>query len=519
MLQIYCGVTFLIAAGGHYPKMNKNGLSKENVVKRRVTSLPKTNADEVGENKTGFNSLGCPVDNELNVRGSKQEARYLSAMSSDLIKNNAIDPGFYCKYDVKRGLRNSNGTGVVVGLTRVGEVRGYKTNEKNEKVAIEGKLYYRGIDVEDLVKNCIHENRFGYEEASYLLLFGSLPTKDQLCDFSATLAARRELPTGLSREMILCSASNNFINKLARKVIALNTYDDNANDASISKVLPHSIDLIGYFPTLIAYGFQAKRSHYHNESLHLHYPAPDRSTAENILRMIRPTGEYSDLEAKILDLCMILHAEHGGGNNSSFTTHLVSSSGTDTYSVIAAAVGSLKGPKHGGANIEVLGMMQDLKENVKDITNEKEVEQYLLRLLRGEVFDHSGLIYGLGHAVYTLSDPRATLLKGLAKKLAAEQGLMDEFMVYDFIETRGSELFREVKGISKPMPANVDLYSGFVYRALNIPMDIATPLFAASRISGWCAHRIEELVSGGKLMRPAYINVQEKQSYIPITER
>ncbi|MDD3349688.1 MAG: citrate synthase, partial [Eubacteriales bacterium] len=329
----------------------------------------------------------------------------------------------------------------------------------------------------------------------------------------------RELPMGFARDMILVAPSNNVMNKLARSVLALYSYDENADDVSIPNVLRQSIDLIGYFPSLIAYGFQAKRAHYHNESLHLHYPAPDRSTAENILRMIRPTGEYSDLEAKILDLCMILHAEHGGGNNSSFTTHLVSSSGTDTYSAISAAVGSLKGPKHGGANVEVLGMMEDLKGNVKDITNEKEVEKYLLRLLKGEAFDRSGLIYGLGHAVYTLSDPRATLLKDLAKKLATEQGLLDEFMVYDYIENRGSELFREVKGISKPFPANVDLYSGFVYSALNIPMDIATPLFAASRIAGWCAHRIEELVAGGKLMRPAYINVQPKQSYVPIIER
>lgn len=487
-----------------------NDKCREPIIKRLHNSTAKS---QDGKNSNTFNSNG------LRIRGSKQEVDFVSTMAAELEKNNAIDSSNYKKYDVKRGLRNANGTGVAVGLTKVGDVRGYKTNENNEKISIEGKLYYRGIDVEDLVKNAILENRFGYEEASYLLLFGELPNKKQLDAYTATLSARRELPTGFPRDMILVAPSKSVMNKLARSVLALYSYDDKADDISIPNVLRQSIDLIGYFPTLIAYGFQAKRSHFHNESLHLHYPAPDKSTAENILRMIRPTGEYTDLEAKILDLCMILHAEHGGGNNSTFTTHLITSTGTDTYSAIAAAVGSLKGPKHGGANVEVLGMIEDLKANVKDITNHKEVEKYLISLLKGKAFDRSGLIYGLGHAVYTLSDPRATLLKGMAKKLAEDEGLLDDFMLYDYIEKRGSELFREIKGTDKPIPANVDLYSGFVYSALNIPIDIATPVFAASRISGWCAHRIEELVAGGKLMRPAYINVQEKREYIPITDR
>lgn len=451
-------------------------------------------------------------------RGSKQEKTFVETMSTHLIQNNQIDGSFYRTYDVKRGLRNANGTGVVVGLTKVGEVCGYKT-EDGQKMAIPGQLFYRGIDVKDIVKNITEEKRFGYEETSYLLLFGELPTKQQLEEYKATLGARRELPTGFARDMILVAPSNNVMNKLARSVLALYSYDDKADDLSVSNVLRQSIDLIGYFPSLIAYGYQAKRAHYHNESLHLHYPDPEISTAENILRMIRPTGEYTDLEAKSLDLSMILHAEHGGGNNSTFTTHLVSSSGTDTYSAIAAAVGSLKGPKHGGANVEVIGMMQDLKSKVKDLTNLKEVEKYLIRLLKGEAFDRSGLIYGLGHAVYTISDPRAELLKGMAKQLAEDAGMLDEFMVYDFIEKRGPELFREFKGVDKNMPANVDLYSGFVYSALNIPLDIATPVFAASRISGWCAHRIEELVAGGRIMRPAYINVQEKRDYIPVLDR
>lgn len=451
--------------------------------------------------------------------GFEQEASFVSVMAKHLSENNVIESQFYSKYDVKRGLRNANGTGVVVGLTKVGDVVGYTTNENNEKVPIDGKLYYRGIDVEEIVKSVVEDNRFGYEEVSYLLMFGELPNKNQLDSYKAALGARRELPHGFARDMILVAPSNNVMNKLARSVLALYSYDDNADDLSIPNVLRQSIDLIGYFPSLIAYGYQAKRTYYNNESLHLHYPDPEKTTAENILRMIRPTGEYTELEAKSLDLSMILHAEHGGGNNSTFTTHVVSSTGTDTYSAIAAAVGSLKGPKHGGANVEVLGMINDLKANVKDITNYKEVENYLIRLLKGEAFDRSGLIYGLGHAVYTVSDPRAVLLKSMAKKLAEDAGLIDDFMLYDFIEKRGPQLFKEVKGVQRPMPANVDLYSGFVYSALNIPIDIATPVFAASRISGWCAHRIEELVAGGKIMRPAYINVQQHKPYIPLDKR
>ena len=453
------------------------------------------------------------------MRKYKTGKDFIDAMSVKLIDNNHIDSELYKKYDVKRGLRNANGTGVVVGMTRVGEVIGYTTNERDEKVPIEGKLFYRGIDLHDLVENVIKEDRFGYEEASYLLLFGDLPNRAQLDAYRSKLAARRSLPDGFPRDMILVAPSNNVMNKLARSVLALYSYDDSADDLSISNVLRQSIDLIGYFPSLIAYGFQAKRSHYNNESLHLHRPDPEKSTAENILRMIRPTGEYSDIEAKTLDLSMILHAEHGGGNNSTFVTHVVTSTGTDTYSAIAAAVGSLKGPRHGGANVEVIGMINDLRSNVKDITNHKEVEKYLIKLLKGEAFDGTGLIYGLGHAVYTLSDPRAVLLKRMAKKLAEEQGLMDDFMLYDFIENQGATLYKEIKGVARPMPANVDLYSGFVYSALNIPLDIATPVFAASRISGWCAHRLEEMVAGGKIVRPAYINSQPKKKYVPISER
>lgn len=460
------------------------------------------------------------VENSTNlIKNEDIEASFVNEMSQRLASNNNIDSSLYSKYDVKRGLRDANGAGVVVGLTKIGDVQGYEVNEKKEKVAVDGKLFYRGIDVEDIVNSCLADNRFGYEETSYLLLFGELPDKKKLDEFSAVLGAKRDLPTGFARDMILTAPSRNVMNKLARSVLALYSYDDNPDDVSVSNVLRQSLNLIGYFPSLIAYGYQAKRAYFNNESLHLHNPGAELSTAENILRMMRPTGEYTPLEANLLDLSMILHAEHGGGNNSSFTTHLVSSTGTDTYSAIAAAVSSLKGPKHGGANVEVLQMMANLKENVKDITNFAEVEDHLVRILRGEANDRSGLIYGLGHAVYTISDPRATLLKGMAKKLAEAKGLMDEFMLYDFIEKRAPGLFQEVKGTKNPMPANVDLYSGFVYNALDIPVDIATPIFAASRLSGWCAHRIEELVAGGRIMRPAYKCVQPLKEYTPLKDR
>lgn len=447
------------------------------------------------------------------------EQSFIQSMSAQLTENNKIDHALYGKYHVKRGLRNANGAGVVVGLTKIGDVVGYEINEKNEKVPIPGKLYYRGIDVEELVNNCLAENRFGYEETSYLLLLGQLPSEAQLSAFRQLLANRRELPVGFARDMILVAPSRSSMNKLARSVLALYSYDPDPENLDVGNVLRQSINLIGYFPTLIAYAFQAKRSFFDGESLHLHYPRPEMSTAENILRMLRPTGEYTDLEAKLLDLCMILHAEHGGGNNSTFTTHLVTSTGTDTYSAIAAAVGSLKGPKHGGANLEVLDMMADIKANVKDITDEKEVEQYLIKILKGEANDGTGLIYGLGHAVYTVSDPRAVLLKKMARKLAESEGLLDDFMLYDLIERRAPQLFCQIKGVEKPMTANVDLYSGFVYSALDIPIDISTPVFAASRISGWCAHRIEELVAGGRIMRPAYQTVQPLRHYAPLKDR
>jgi len=447
------------------------------------------------------------------------EDAFITQMAGKISATDNIDNDLYIKYDVKRGLRNANGTGVVVGLTRIGEVIGYEISEKKEKLPVEGKLFYRGFGIDDIVTSCINENRFGFEETTYLLLFGELPTQTQLKDFQILLGSKRELPIGFARDMILTAPSVSIMNKLARSVLALYSYDTSPEDTSVQNVLRQSIALIGYFPSLIAYGYQAKQAYFDNQSLHLHYPIAELSTAENILRMIRANGEYTDLEAKLLDICLTLHAEHGGGNNSTFTTHLISSSGTDTYSAISAAVGSLKGPKHGGANIAVIEMMADLKRNVKDITDYNEVKKYLIKVLKGEANDGTGLIYGLGHAIYTLSDPRAVVLKDMAKKLAADKNLVDEFMLCDFIEKSGSDLYEEVTGIRKPMPANVDLYSGFVYNALNIPADIATPLFATARLSGWCAHRLEEIVSGKKLMRPAYNCVQPHLDYVPMDIR
>ncbi|MCI5535568.1 MAG: citrate/2-methylcitrate synthase [Lentihominibacter sp.] len=444
---------------------------------------------------------------------------FLDNSANIVTANDKIDPDLYIKNNVKRGLRNSNGTGVVVGLTKIGGVRGYDVDDDGNKIPIEGQLFYRGYSIEDIVNNCIKENRFGFEEITFLLIFGSLPSKTELEAFKKVLGSRRELPQGFARDMILTAPSNNIMNKLARSVLALYCYDSNPDDTSVSNVIRQSIELIGYFPALIAYAYQAKCSFYDNMSLHLHTPVPELSTSENILRMIRPNGEYTDIEAKLLDLSMILHAEHGGGNNSAFTTHLVSSTGTDTYSAISAAIGSLKGPKHGGANIAVINMMADIKEHVPDFNNRGKLDDYLVKLLRKQAGDRSGLVYGMGHAIYTLSDPRAKVLKSMAKKLADSKNLVDDFLLCDYIEKRVPQLKAEITGVDKPMPANVDLYSGFVYDALNIPTTIATPLFATARLSGWCAHRIEELVAGGKLMRPAYNSVQPVQEYVPIDKR
>jgi citrate synthase len=443
----------------------------------------------------------------------------LTKLSDVLLKNNQIDPSYFNRYDVKRGLRNNDGTGVLVGLTQIGDVHGYIVDEK-EKVPVEGRLRYRGIDVADLVDGFLKEKRLGFEETVYLLLFGQLPRADELSDFRKLLAEERVLPDGFTEDMILTAPSSNIMNKLARSVLAAYSYDDNAEDSSVENILRQSIKLIAQFPVFAAYAFQAKQHYYENETLFIHSPDPELSTAENLLRLIRNDGKFTALEAELLDLALVLHAEHGGGNNSAFTIHVVSSSDTDTYSAVAAAVGSLKGSKHGGANIKVRNMMEDIKKNVSEWGDEDEVAQYLEKIIRKEAYDRSGLVYGMGHAVYTHSDPRAVLLKGKAKDLAAEKKLVDEFELYKLVERLTPQIFSRVKGSDKIISANVDFYSGFVYDMLDIPKDLYTPIFAVARIAGWCAHRIEEIINGGRIMRPAYKHIRTVQrDYVPLVDR
>lgn len=436
----------------------------------------------------------------------------------ELLKKRKIDPELYEKYNVKRGLRNNNGTGVLVGLTEVGDVHSYVT-EDGVKRSVEGELSYRGYDVNDLVNNAELENRFGFEETCYLLLFGELPSKEMLKDFNELLGSFRALPYGFTEDMILKAPSKDIMNKLTRAVLATYSYDINPDSTDIDNVLRQCIELIARFPTMVAYGYQAKIHYHDNESLYIHNPQPHLSTAENILHMVRPDSKYTKAEAELLDVALMIHAEHGGGNNSTFIVNVASSTGTDTYSAIAAAIGSLKGPLHGGANAMVLEMMDDIKENVKDWADEVEIATYIEKILRKEAFDGSGLIYGMGHAVYTLSDPRAILLKKKAIELAKEKGMDDEFNLYDSIERLTPGVFAKVRGEEKEMCANVDMYSGFVYNMLNIPPELHTPIFAISRIAGWCAHRVEELISGGKIIRPAYKNISDKREYIKMENR
>lgn len=433
-------------------------------------------------------------------------------------KNNFIKPEIYNMFNIKRGLRNSNGTGVKVGLTKVGYVQGYKL-ECNEKRAVEGELFYRGIKLTDIVKGFQKQNRYGFEESVYLLLFGELPTKERLDEFNELLDDWRKLPTSFTENMILKIPSKDIMNKLQRSILVLYSHDDNPDDIGVKNLLMQSIKLIARFPTIISYGYQAKAHYFDNKSLFIHCPQRGLGTAENILFMTRPDNKYTKTEAEILDLCLVIHAEHGGGNNSAFTTHVVSSSGTDTYSAIAAAVGALKGPKHGGANIKVREMILDIKENATNWKDKGIVKDYLLKILRKEAFNREGLIYGMGHAVYTKSDPRAVLLKNKALELAIEKDSIDEFNLYKNIEEMTIEIFKELKGQDTLICANVDLYSGFVYEMLNIPQELYTPLFAAARLPGWCAHRIEQIVSDKKILRPAYAIIDIDSDYIPMDER
>ena len=448
----------------------------------------------------------------------KDEKSIIKKFERLAIHNDPINPELYVKYDVKRGLRNANGTGVLVGLTRIGDVVGYEIKD-GQKVAIPGRLIYRGYNVEDLVHDAENQKQFGYEQCAYLLLFGELPTQEKLDKFKEFLGENRILPAGFTEDMIMKAPSQDIMNKMARSVLASYSYDDNPEDRSIGNLIKQSIQLIARFSTFAAYGYQAKRRYFDDKSMFIHNPKADLSTAESFLRLIRADKQYTRLEAEILDLALILHAEHGGGNNSSLTVHVVSSADTDTYSAIAAAVGSLKGRRHGGANIRVVEMMDDIKANVKDWSSEKEVSDYIRKIATKEAFDKSGLVYGMGHAVYTISDPRALLLKKKAEELAKEKGCMEEFGLYSLIEKVAPSIIQEVHKSDKKVCPNVDFYSGFVYTMLNIPRELFTPLFAISRISGWCAHRIEELVSGGRIYRPAYKNVSKERPYVPIKER
>ena len=433
-------------------------------------------------------------------------------------KNYDIDPALYQKYDVKRGLRDINGQGVRAGLTNISNVSATAI-VNGESVPAQGKLYYRGIDVEQIVKGFSEENRFGFEETVYLLLFGELPDKEALQQFQQLLVEARPLPTTFTRDVIMKSPSDDMMNTLARSVLTLYSYDPNPNDLSISNVLKQCIRLIAQFPSLAVYGYQAFEYYKNDESLFLHHPNPELSTAENILYMLRPDSKYSDLEAKILDLALVLHAEHGGGNNSSFTVHVVSSSGTDTYSAIAAALGSLKGPKHGGANIKVVHMFDDMMQTLPDWTDEEAVKNYLRALLHKEAFDRAGLIYGMGHAVYSISDPRATVFKGFVEKLSEEKGYQKEFALYSMVERLAPGVIAEERRIYKGVCANVDFYSGLVYRMLGLPYELFTPIFAISRIAGWSAHRLEELINANKIIRPAYKAVKDEIPYQKLEDR
>jgi len=434
------------------------------------------------------------------------------------VKNSYIEPELYKKYQVNRGLRDLDGNGVLTGLTEISEIQAY-VFEEGKKIGTEGKLFYRGVDVEKMVDGFVKEKRFGFEEVVYLLLFGDQPNQDELDSFTKVLGNYRSLPTSFVRDIIMKAPSSDMMNTLARSVLTLFSYDDNASNVSIPNVLRQSLELIALFPLLAVYGYQTYKHYHDDQSLFIHQPQPDLSTAENILYILRPDSQYTELEARILDIALVLHAEHGGGNNSTFTTHVVSSSGTDTYSVIAASLGSLKGPKHGGANIKVVEMFDDMKKTLDDWTDEKQVRQYLVDLLHKRAFDNAGLIYGMGHAIYSVSDPRANVFKGFVRSLSEEKGLHDEFELYSMVERLAPEVIGEERKIYKGVSANVDFYSGFVYSMLGLPLELFTPIFAIARIAGWSAHRLEELINAGKIIRPAYMNVSERRAYEPLDER
>ena len=433
------------------------------------------------------------------------------------MRSGQIDGKLYEEYDVKRGLRDSSGKGVLTGLTEISDVVSFGYVD-GEKIPIDGELYFQGVNVQDLVKG-FSDRRFAFEEATYLLLFGKLPTKEQLDEFITILGEFRSLPDTFVRDVVMKAPSSNMMNTLQKCVLTLYSYDENPEDISIANVLQQSLKLIAQFPLFCVYGYHAYRHYHLDKSLIIRNPKPELSTAENILRLLRKDGAYTELEAKVLDVALVLHAEHGGGNNSSFTTHVVTSSLTDTYSVIAAAIGSLKGPRHGGANIKVVQMFEEMKREVRDWADEDEVSGYLQKLLNKDAFDHAGLIYGVGHAIYSKSDPRAVIFKTFVEKLSVEKGLEKEFALYSLVERLAPEIISRQRQMYKGVSINVDFYSGFVYNMLGLPMELYTPIFAMARISGWSAHRMEELANNGKIIRPAYKPIYPDQEYVDIENR
>lgn len=434
-------------------------------------------------------------------------------------KNNFIDPEISEKLGVKRGLRNADGTGVLAGLTNICDVIGYQRDENNNIIPIDGKLIYRGIDLNDIVNEAITQDRFLFEEVAWLLLFGSLPNKETLDNFRRILETHRELPDGFAETQIMAAPSPNLMNKMARSVLAMYSYDEEAENTSLENVIKQSINLIAEMPSMMVYAYQTKKHAYDHESLYFHYPKPGLSTAENILAMYRLDQNYTREEARLLDLCMVVHADHGGGNNSAFTTRVLSSTGTDTYSAIASAILSLKGPKHGGANLMVMKQLDEILANVKDVHCDEEMKDYLTKIINKEAGDHSGLIYGIGHAVYTKSDPRAQILKKHSKDLAYEKGMQSEYDCLCQIEKLAPVVFKELKGSTKNVCANVDLFSGLVYRILGISEELFTPIFAISRVAGWCAHRMEEVEFANRIIRPAYKYVGDEKQYISLDKR
>ena len=443
----------------------------------------------------------------------------VKALSKLCANASSIDPALYTKYDVKRGLRDLEGRGVLVGLTEISDVNASYIDANGNQIPKDGELFYRGYNVKDLIHGRPDESHFGYEECAYLLLTGKLPTEKELTDFSGLLGKYRSLPTGFVRDIIMKAPSRDMMNTLARSVLTLYSYDEYEDDISIPNVTRQCLQLIALFPLLSVYGFQAYKHYHDGDSLFIHPPKEELSTAETILYLLRPDGKFTPLEAKLLDIALILHADHGGGNNSTFTTHLVSSSGTDTYSCIAAAIGSLKGPKHGGANLKVVRMFDDMEAKISDWSDEDAIEKYLRGLLHKEEFDHAGLIYGMGHAVYSFSDPRAQIFEGFVERLSEEKGLQKEFELYKTVERLAPKIISEERMIYKGVSPNIDFFSGFCYRMLGLPEQLFTPIFAIARIAGWSAHRIDELAINGKIMRPAYKYVGEHHDYVPIEKR